>query len=136
MSNIVLDREQLAWAAGFYDGEGSLSCIWQLNANGKYYRYLRMQLDQIEPTTLQRFQKALGGGVIYGPYAPRIAHHSPHWHWSLTSFEQVQHATCLLWSWLSEPKKAQAKLAFRRFYQAKYTFQRSNRKPGPKGKTL
>lgn len=117
--SITWNREDLAWAAGFFDGEGSTGCNWQKNhPNGNRYRYLRMQVDQVEPTTLQRLQSILGGKLT-GPYSPRNINHSPHWHWVITSFEEVQFTVCRLWPWLSKPKRNQIKIAVKNFHTAR-----------------
>ena len=54
---------ELAWAAGFFDGEGSTVC--QSIKDG---RYLRVGLPQKEREPLDRFQRAVGGGSVNGPY--------------------------------------------------------------------
>lgn len=52
---------ELAWAAGFFDGEGSSYFV-----NGKYPN---ISISQTDPRVLERFQRAVGGvGGVYGPY--------------------------------------------------------------------
>ena len=54
---------ELAWAAGFFDGEGSTSV---LKAQRDKYAYLRISVSQKHPECLERFQQAIGGyGKIY-----------------------------------------------------------------------
>lgn len=58
---------ELAWAAGFLDGEGNCRC-W---SDGKH-SYPRMQLTQKDDTEpLERFVEAVGVGKVYGPYEGR-----------------------------------------------------------------
>lgn len=65
---ITLTRErlikiiELAWAAGFFDGEGYIGC----KADGS----VRLSIDQIHKTPLERFQKAVELGSIIGPNPP------------------------------------------------------------------
>lgn len=53
-------REELAWAAGFFDGEGSTSFIAGKN--------LLMAIKQKDRRNLERFLDAVGDGRIFGPY--------------------------------------------------------------------
>jgi len=67
---MVLDRTELAWAAGFFDGEGST----MVHTNELRPGYLRLEVvvPQVGhdglPAVLLRFQRAVGGlGRIGGP---------------------------------------------------------------------
>lgn len=54
---------ELAWAAGFFDGEGYIGC--------KKDGTVRLSIDQINKAPLNRFQKAVGGlGTVTGPHPP------------------------------------------------------------------
>ncbi len=103
-----MDTHELAWAAGFYDGEGSISGMHE-----KATRRPRTAvcISQIEPTTLQRMQRAFGFGKMYGPY-----HRNPPQHdvytFVIRDFEHAQAAIAMMWRWLSEPKRKQAAAVF------------------------
>lgn len=64
--------EELFWAAGFIDGEGNIR--WNKNKIPKEGNRTRaygspvLQVAQIDRLVLERLQKALGVGRIYGPY--------------------------------------------------------------------
>jgi hypothetical protein len=97
----VVDREALAWAAGFFDGEGYAGTIM----NGSAPRFA-MVVTQYERTTLERFQEAVMGlGRIYtsapGPNG-RVR-----CQWSAQGFEGAQAVAAVLWPWLSAPKRRQ-----------------------------
>ncbi len=96
-----INREELAWAAGFFDGEGHV---------GLASRGLRASLTQCDPRPLHRFRAAvLGLGSISGPL--RVKGHdnwSPRWTWCTQNFEGVQATVAMLWTFLSEPKRDQA----------------------------
>jgi hypothetical protein len=64
MSN--LDTHELAWAAGFFDGEGCISCSYVKPS----YLQIRLHIAQIDKRVLDRFRKAVGrvGINIGGPY--------------------------------------------------------------------
>lgn len=87
---------EIAWAAGFFDGEGS-TCITAKGAS------VRMSLPQAEPTNPERFIKALGVGSVSGPSK------RGHWTASINGKEALV-ALGKLWPYLGEPKKLQATL--------------------------
>ena len=58
---------ELAWAAGFFDGEGTVS---QTSASGTRRRYLLIRIGHVDPRPLHRFAAAAGGDVR-GPYQQR-----------------------------------------------------------------
>ncbi len=93
------DREALAWAAGFFDGEGST--------------YLdprpRLQVVQNDDEVLLRFAAAigglgkLGGGTkVYGRAKKPIYTHR------VTGWRDVQAVVAMLWPFLSTQKREQA----------------------------
>ena len=59
---VVSVESELAWAAGFFDGEGSTSI---LKAQRDKYTYIRMSVNQKYPECLERFQRIIGYGKIY-----------------------------------------------------------------------
>jgi hypothetical protein len=102
-----INREELAWAAGFYDGEGTF-CLDQ----GR----LSMSLAQINPEVLIRFKAAVNGlGRVYGPYQRKVKTHSQWWVFCPTSFEHTQAIVAMLWSFLSSPKKEQIVKVFKQY---------------------
>lgn len=109
---IALDSHELAWAAGFFDGEG---CVVSYHDGPAKAIYVTMQISQTEPTTLYRFQRAvLGVGKVRGPYLRQgKTNHLPVWTWVANTFEDSQAAVALLWGYLSEPKRRQAYLKFK-----------------------
>jgi hypothetical protein len=59
-----VDTER-AWAAGFFDGEGSTCC----KENG---RAISMSIQQLDRAVLDRFAAAVDGQAkVYGPYVRR-----------------------------------------------------------------
>jgi hypothetical protein len=55
---------ELAWAAGFFDGEGCAS----LDRHKAGYSYLTLSASQKHPAVLERLAAAVGRGNISGPY--------------------------------------------------------------------
>lgn len=111
---MTFDRESLACAAGFYDGEGSSGCL----SHGKGRKpQLQLTIGQTDPEVLIKFQKAVGGlGKLIGPYSYK----NPKWHpvWFFRTNKKDEFITIMsaLWGWLGTRKKAQftqAMLVFR-----------------------
>ena len=114
------NREELAWAAGFFDGEGNIRCS---NPRGKTPA---ISIAQIDPQVLHRFNKAtLSLARIYGPYKPKTINSHPYWVYGLHSHARVQAIVAMLWEFLSPVKRAQAKKALG-------LSRRPSKKPGPK----
>jgi len=93
-----MDRHELAWAAGFFDGEG-----WA----GKSNRGVRAQINQAGPdrvpAALARFQAALGGlGRIGGP--TREPKRKDMYRWVVSSRNDVELLLQLLKPWLGPVK--------------------------------
>jgi hypothetical protein len=92
-------REDLAWLAGFFEGEGSVrvSCPrpdWEIT--------------QVNLEPLQRGIGIANLGKIYGPYHNKKGRQS-YYRWKIGSFEEVQAIVCALWPWLSARRKRQCK---------------------------
>ena len=105
------DREKLAWAAGFFDGEG---CTTFHLGKGTQYYYPRLRIGQSGNSgymVLETFKDALQMGSISGPYSAnptRYPNRQVTWSYYLHGFEKVQAAIALMWTWLSDAKKEQA----------------------------
>jgi len=106
---VTLNTHELAWSAGFLDGEGS----WIAAKGDKRYPglYARILVNQVDRRVLDRLQAALGMGTIGGPYTARNNGISkqPFFVYRLCGFEKVQAATAMLWKFLSPIKQAQAR---------------------------
>lgn len=61
---------EIAWAAGFFDGEGHAR--WNTNipktAERRAYGTFAIIVAQVEREPLDRFMAAVGEGKVYGPY--------------------------------------------------------------------
>ena len=83
------NKIELAWAAGFYDGEGSTKRVYYhyKTKNGIKRipnKHISMTVSQCELFPLKRFMKAVGNlGRINGPYKYK-AQKRPYWIWSVT----------------------------------------------------
>lgn len=105
---LILDREELSWAAGFFDGEGTTYSNRGVP---------RLNVPQADPRPIDRFKAAIGGiGHVRIVPPPKLyPTRKQQWHWDTTSFEHAQAALAMLWSFLSRPKREQALKAFKAY---------------------
>lgn len=96
-------RVALAWAAGFFDGDGCFSLT-------RASRYPCVSITQQHPEVLLRFAEAVGLGKLYGPYRHRTKTLStkPFCVLRVHGFAEVQAVAAMLWPWLGDMKRRQA----------------------------
>jgi hypothetical protein len=111
--NVNSWREEIIWAAGLFEGEGSFVFT---SVPGKKYgqRWTRSQvsLHTTDKDVLERFVRAVGFGTINGPYTyvtKKVPIRKPSWYWSVGGHEKVQAIVGLFWPWLGVRRKAKAK---------------------------
>ena len=109
---LQINREELAWAGGFFSGEGATYWRSQIRKeNNREYGAPAVEVTQCnDPEVLYRFNAAINNlCVIYGPYYNRANTDSPYYQCSVGGFEKIQAIVALLWPWLSTAKRNQAK---------------------------
>jgi hypothetical protein len=98
-----MDRHELAWAAGFFDGEGWANAVAQ---DGRRTRQPHAQINQSDndgiPVVLARFHEAVGVGRIGGP-EQKPGRADRYW-WIASSRSDVDHVAGLLNPWLGDVK--------------------------------
>lgn len=109
----VYRREELAHAAGIFDGEGHTSC--RLSQAGRVR--LTLRVGQRHPELIERFAATIGFGNI----TTLDREGRPYWVYSITRFEHVQAAGAMLWHWLGPIKREQLALALNNYHQYKAT---------------
>lgn len=73
--------DEWSWAVGFFEGEGTITASKNRGWNkDRYYITVGVHQNQIEP--LERFQKVVGIGRLYGPYAARGISTNPYYRWT------------------------------------------------------
>jgi hypothetical protein len=110
---IQINREELAWAAGFFDGEGTSRATPSRYKRGDKVQgvQLHLSIGQCDRDVLDRFKKAvLNLGFVYGPYQKKNRD-KPYYAFHSQGFEQTQAIMAMLWPFLSDIKRAQAKKA-------------------------
>jgi len=94
-----------AWAAGFFDGEGTIS---SQGAKGTKKRYLKIRVAHVDPRPLRRFAAAVGMGNVTGPLTHRRGNGrwSDFYSWQLAG-SRAEEALTRLRPWLSETRLEQ-----------------------------
>jgi hypothetical protein len=107
MSKSILDTHELAWASGFFDGEGSVFY------RGRKRKELSLSIAQADRRPLDRFCQAVGIGAVRGPYQQRYKNGKLYFVFSVNTHVRVQAIVAMLWRYLSGPKQEQAAGALR-----------------------
>jgi hypothetical protein len=97
-----MDLRHVAWAAGFFEAEGSVS--HHLPTGRKTCRAtvdVSQKGEGSPPTVLTRFRDVIGGGSIFGPYRGYL------YYWRTHDAGLVSSTITLLWPWLSIEKRKQ-----------------------------
>lgn len=101
-----MDRTELAWAAGFWDGEGS---TWLTRSMSRITWSPQARINQSStdgvPSVLVKFQAAVGMGRIHGPELDEGR--EPLYRWVLSSRREIEQISLLLEPWLGHVKRAQ-----------------------------
>ena len=82
---MALSSLDIAWAAGFYEGEG---CI------GFYGNTLMLRVGQVQKEPLERLQRMFGGSIYL--QQRKDPNHKPIWRWTLSTRKAAQAAMTLL----------------------------------------
>lgn len=103
-----MNREELAWAAGLFDGEGSIGLYSAGRA--QRWKHLRLAVGQSDTEVLIRFNAAVGGlGKLTGPYKGSKNTKKPQFMLTFNGFERCQAVVAFMWQWLSSPKRNQCR---------------------------
>lgn len=108
-------HEELAWAAGFFDAEGSF-CV-NITHPGKYNYIIPMiAISQYSSgEVLFKFKEVTGLGNVGGPYRVRTKDNNPEiWNYRVYGYEKVQAILAMLWIWLGSIKREQGEFTLYR----------------------
>jgi hypothetical protein len=101
--------EELAWAGGFFDGEGS-TCLDKHRTRAGHFvpvLYVPQSADSGIAPELIRLQKAIGVGTISGVRRAK-APWRPYRRWRLYTTVKVEMALHLIWPFIGPVKRNQA----------------------------
>lgn len=92
---------EVAWAAGFFEGEGSITA-----SGGR----LTVRIHNTDTEPLERFASIVVFGEVYGPYERNDRDgykRKPFWAWVAQEYDALE-VLELLWPWLSARRHGQA----------------------------
>ena len=95
--------EDLAWAAGFFEGEGT---FYVRRERGK--PNATVTLTQVDREPLDRFCEIVGIGKVYGPYGPYSGNRKPYFQWNAHRRGDARTLLALLGGRLSQRRRLQA----------------------------
>jgi hypothetical protein len=102
-----VNREELAWAAGLFEGEGSFF-LTTIRKNGKEYVYPTAALRMTDEDSVLRFQRIIGFGTVHSrdfKDHPKYSHYKKSFVWRANGFERTQAVAAFLWSGLGKRRK-------------------------------
>ena len=103
-------REERAWAAGLFEGEGCFSASTGPSSSGGKYHNRTAKLSMTDELPVRRFHHFVGVGTVRLDDS-RPAPQKVQWLWQVSSLEGVQHVAALLWDELGERRRGQARAA-------------------------
>jgi hypothetical protein len=101
--------EELAWAGGFFDGEGS-TCLEKHRTHANFFvpvLYVPQSAELGIAPELLRLQQAVGFGTISGVRRPKPPW-KPYRRWRVYTIQKVLRALHMLWPFIGEVKRSQA----------------------------
>lgn len=106
----MIDKEKIARAAGFFNGEGT-TCVARRRGR---VEGVRVEVAQSgDRDVLDEFREVVGVGKVYGPYNGR-PNEKERYLYVTQSYNEVRTILSLLWNGLSRTKRAQAIDAFKK----------------------
>lgn len=109
---------ELAWAAGLFDGDGSVSA--SVSVRPSRYRCISASISQASAEgvaeALVRFSQAVARGRIRGPKVMKNPwSRLPQYRWEVTRVRDVEAVAELLWRWLDVQKRDQVHASLARY---------------------
>lgn len=132
-----IEREDLAWAAGFFEGEGYVGLHLRhdpnavsLAAKQQVYATLVFEVGQVNPEPILRLSLIFAPlGYVSKPYKNSKSSTSSI-RFRANTFEHVQAFVAMLWYWLSAKKREQAANALKGYLLADAARPRLKSGPG------
>jgi len=103
----------IAWAAGLFEGEGSVFEVKQPSDKNQSYRYVRMTLKMTDLDVLEKFHEIIKfGKIIHQTDKSKKAqpeHWKKHYYWQLNNKQEIMVLCSLFWPYLCSRRRAKIK---------------------------
>lgn len=119
MKNLI--KTELAWAAGFFDGEGSIGSYFGGGRNRDCQTIMlsvAQSSDNGVPYVLERFKNVFSEGRILSKRRRKNAR-KPEYMFYTPGFEKSQFVIAAMWNYLSPVKRMQAEKALQLYKEHK-----------------
>lgn len=128
----MIEDTEVAWAAGFFDGEGNCglhrqTTTWQKkNKNGEkisgkrnyWKRYPALTVSQVTSEELYRFDNATNNvGKVRGPYGPYKTTKQAYYQYSVFGYNNIKEMYKVLKPYLCSRKKEQIEDVLKRYLE-------------------
>lgn len=106
MRETLNQQLELAWAAGYFEGEGCFSLQPRKERpNGRPQAGATVR--NTDEDTLRRFHHIVGCGSVK-PYKPQKEGYKPFWQWGIKGYSTTKRLISLLYPWLGNRRRARA----------------------------
>lgn len=116
-----MDRIGLAWAAGLYEGEGTVGCYIQNKEkwNRSPQCSIKLAIIMTDPDILTEFSDVVNIGSVRGPFKGNGFGKKDLYRYNLSTFEHVQYVIAMLWPHLSVRRRQQYRNAVDKYFAFK-----------------
>ena len=96
-----LDKMEIAWAAGLFEGEGCIHLAVHCPV---------LQLNMTDEDVVRKFHTVVSCGTVSGPYGPRVGDRKtkPYWAWRVSGSEYPQTLIAAFWPHLGIRRRNKA----------------------------
>lgn len=101
-----ISPEEIAWAAGLFEGEG---CFSSKRSQNTARRYPNACLSMTDEDVVRKFFHIVRTGAVYGPVVRKNKKWKPQWKWSVSRYEDVAEIGKLFLPWLGWRRQQQLK---------------------------
>jgi hypothetical protein len=102
---IQLNREEVAWAAGLFEGEG---CITGRIQKGGKTPDMFLQVVSTDEDVVRHFHNVVRLGSVRGPIIKKVGY-KPCWEWRARGFQPSQAILAWFWPFLHARRRAKAR---------------------------
>lgn len=105
---LINDEKLIAWAAGLFEGEGSLFVVTIRKPNKEYY-YTRITVTSTDLDVLVKFSQVVQCGAIYNTSRSNVPkHHKQKFWWQNNNIRKTQEVIEAFWPYLCERRRNKA----------------------------